>query len=85
MKALLEFLITSLASNPKKVKIKQTTTEEGELFQISVAQEDMGRVIGKNGQIIKALRTLLRTAAFKQGKRAQLVLEEKVESPEKNP
>ena len=84
MKELLEFLIKSLVENPKKVKIEPSSEAGEEIFKITVAAEDMGRVIGKGGQIIRALRTLARTAALKYGKRVQVLLSEEATQETKN-
>lgn len=76
MKKLLEFIISLIVDKPKSVKIKETINENLITFTLSVAPEDMGKVIGREGKIIKALRTLLRVRAMKEGKGVQLVLEE---------
>lgn len=77
MKELLEFIIKSLVDNPQKVKVNQEEKEGEIILNFSVAQEDMGKVIGKGGKIIKSVRNLLRAKAIKEGKRVQIVLEEK--------
>lgn len=76
MKKLLEFIVCSLVDNPKKVKVSLSEQEQESILSFSVAAEDMGKVIGKGGKIIKAIRTLIRTRAIKEGKRIQIVLEE---------
>lgn len=76
MKSLLEFLIKSIVENPKKVKIREEKKEGFWEYSIKVAPDDMKTVIGKNGQTIHAIRTLLRTKAIKQGKRFNIRLEE---------
>lgn len=74
MKDLLEFIVTGIVENPKQIKINQSSEEDREVLTLSVAPSDMGKVIGKNGQIIRALRTLLRTCALKRGTKVQLQL-----------
>jgi len=74
MKDLLEFIIKGLVDNPKEVKIEQSQEGEEVILNFTVAPSDMGKVIGKNGQIIRAVRTLLRTCAFRTGKRVQIIL-----------
>jgi len=76
MKKLLKYLITSLAEKPKKVKIDEE--EEGELINLTcrVDKEDMGKIIGKQGKVVKAIRNLLRTKAGRQKKKVFFTLEE---------
>jgi len=74
MKDLLKFIIKGLVDNPKEVKIEQSQEGEEVILNFTVAPSDMGKVIGKNGQIIRAVRTLLRTCAFRTGKRVQIIL-----------
>lgn len=76
MKDLLEYIVKNIVDSPDEVKITETAQGEEEILNIKVAPIDMGRVIGKNGQIIKSIRTLLRTRAFKEGKKIQVLLEE---------
>lgn len=76
MKKLLEFIISSIIDNPESLKVTESTVNDEVNFSIKVAPSDMGKIIGKNGQIIKAIRTLLRTRAFKEGKKVQVILEE---------
>ena len=74
MKKLVEFLAKNIATQPEKVVVEETTNESHQVIQLSVASEDMGKVIGKSGRIIKAIRTLLKIKAVKEGKRAYLEL-----------
>jgi predicted RNA-binding protein YlqC (UPF0109 family) len=60
--ALLDYLIRALVDDPDAVTITRTETSGGELFEVAVAPDDVGKVIGRSGRIIKALRTLLRAA-----------------------
>jgi predicted RNA-binding protein YlqC (UPF0109 family) len=60
--ALLDFIIRALVDDPEAVSIVRTETSGGELFEVTVAADDVGKVIGRSGRIIKALRTLLRAA-----------------------
>lgn len=75
MKKLLEFLISQIVDNPKEVIITEETQNGEEVLIVKVAPLDIGKVIGKNGQIIRAIRVLLRSRAFREGKRVQVVLE----------
>lgn len=76
MKLLLEFLVKSIVEKPKEVKIGEEEKEGFLEYSIEVDPEDMKTVIGKNGQTIRAIRTLARTKAIKQGKRVNVKLQE---------
>ena len=77
MKKLISYLITSIVDHPDKFSLKEEITDSGYTnYLIKVAAEDMGKVIGKRGQIIQALRTIIRAKAFKEGKKIILTLEE---------
>lgn len=76
MKSLLEYLVKSIVDNPKQVKVEEEKGEGFVSLKLSVAQEDMGKVIGKKGKIIKALRTLLKVPAIKQNLRVNVELQE---------
>lgn len=68
----LDFVIKSIVSDPSAVKIKRTVDEMGVLFTLDVAKEDVAKVIGRGGQIAKAIRLLLRTVGYAQKVRANL-------------
>lgn len=76
MKQLLEFLVKSIVEKPKKVEINENKQEGFTEYSIKVDSEDIKIVIGKNGQTIRAIRTLAKTKAIKQGKRINVKLEE---------
>ncbi|AIZ36531.1 KH domain-containing protein [Parvimonas micra] len=69
MKELVEFIVKSLVDNPEKLVI--TTEEEGEVLKIFIKadENDIGKIIGKQGKIAKAIRTIVRSAAMKLGKK----------------
>ncbi|OGY26387.1 MAG: RNA-binding protein [Candidatus Woykebacteria bacterium RBG_16_44_10] len=77
MKDLIEFLAKNIVSDDSKVKVEESTGESGQVLTLSVAQADMGQIIGKSGRIIKAIRNLLKIRAIRQGKRVYLDLENK--------
>ena len=78
MKNLIKYIITSIIDKPKEFSLKEEKTESGFTnYIINVDPEDMGKVIGKRGQIIKAIRILVRTKALKKEKKVILTLEEK--------
>jgi uncharacterized protein len=72
MKELLEYIVKAIVDAPDKVVINEETNEQGVTFKLQVADEDKGRVIGKQGRIVEAMRTLLRVKAAKLGTRATL-------------
>lgn len=74
MKNLLEFILIHLVNHPESVQIDETETESGFIYTLHVHPEDMGRVIGKNGSLINAIRTVAKIRAVKESIRAQIVL-----------
>jgi hypothetical protein len=72
MKELLEYIARSLVDDPDQVLVKETRNGGTIVFELRVAPEDMGRVIGKSGRVANSIRSLLRVAAAKEGKRVQL-------------
>lgn len=75
MKEALQFIIDQLVSDPKQVKIAQEEQNGVTTFTVAVAKEDIGKVIGKEGRIIRAVRNVMKIPAIKQGKRISIVLE----------
>ena len=76
MKELVELLVKNIVDEPKAVKIKEERDSAGDKIILRVADEDMGKVIGKNGRIIKAIRSILRIKATKENRRVYLELAE---------
>lgn len=76
MKELAEFLVKNIASSPKKVTVEENTEGLQTTVLLSVAGDDMGKIIGKGGRVIKAIRSLLRIKATKENKRVYLQLVE---------
>jgi hypothetical protein len=72
MKSLIEFIAKSLVDDPTEVVVTERSRRKDVLLLLSVAEEDMGRVIGRNGRVASAMRTLLRVAASRQGVRSSL-------------
>jgi len=72
MRELLDYIVKAIVDAPDKVVITEETNEQGIIFKLQVADEDKGRVIGKQGRIVEAMRTLLRVKAAKLGTRATL-------------
>ena len=74
----LEYVVKSIVSNPGSVEITRVVDEMGVLFTLKVAQEDVAKVIGRDGQIAKAIRLLLRTVGYTEKVRANL----KIDAPQ---
>jgi predicted RNA-binding protein YlqC (UPF0109 family) len=72
MKDLIEVIAKSLVRNPEQVSV--TLSEEGNMtvYELHVASEDMGKVIGKQGRIAKALRTVVKAAATRENKKVMV-------------
>ena len=66
--AVLDYLARSLTDSPDDVQIDMSRTRNGTRFSLQVAQEDMGRVIGRRGRIAQAIRTVVRAAGASEGK-----------------
>ena len=71
-KELVEFVVKSLVDNPDEVSVNKVEGEKSTSLELHVAQDDVGKVIGKQGRIAKAIRTILSASATKDGKRAVL-------------
>ena len=70
MLALVEVIAKSLVENPDQVEVKELSNDGGAMtIELKVAPSDMGKVIGKQGRIAKALRTVVKAAAVKQNKK----------------
>lgn len=72
MKELVEYIAKSLVDNPDKVRVTEVQGSSATILELSVAEGDMGRVIGKSGRVVSAIRTLVQVAATRQGKRVSL-------------
>jgi predicted RNA-binding protein YlqC (UPF0109 family) len=70
VKELLEFLARSLVDHPEEVQVEEIESENGVLLRLTVAKDDVGKVIGKQGRIARALRTVVKAGAVKDGKQA---------------
>lgn len=69
MKELLEYLAKSLVDSPDEVQVRLLEAEKTVVLELRVAADDMGKIIGKNGRIAQAIRTVIKAAAVKEGKR----------------
>ena len=72
MKNLVDILARSLVDKPEKVEVNQVDGEKSIILELRVDSDDMGKVIGKQGKIAKAMRTVIKAAAAKDGKRVVL-------------
>jgi predicted RNA-binding protein YlqC (UPF0109 family) len=72
IRELVEYMAKSLVENPDQVEVREIEATRSVIYELKVAPEDMGRVIGKEGRVADAMRTLLRVAALRRGKRAIL-------------
>ena len=73
MEELILYIVKSIVSNPDAVSVEEGgMREEAVIYNLKVADEDKGFVIGKHGKVAKALRTLVKTAANRQGKRINI-------------
>lgn len=72
MKELIEFIAKQIVNSPDAVVVTEETSEIGITLKLQVADEDKGRVIGKQGRIVQAMRTLLRVKAAKANTKASL-------------
>jgi predicted RNA-binding protein YlqC (UPF0109 family) len=72
MKELVEYIAKSIVDAPDEVKVEEETDEEGTTLKLQVADDDKGRVIGKQGRIAEAIRTLLRVKAAKASTKVRL-------------
>ena len=72
MKELVEYIAKSIVNDPNAVSVEEETNEEGTTLKLRVADDDKGRIIGKQGQIAQAMRTLLRVKAAKAQTRVRL-------------
>jgi predicted RNA-binding protein YlqC (UPF0109 family) len=77
VKELVEMIVRALVDNPEKVKVSQLDGEQSSIIELTVAPEDMGKVIGKQGRNAQAIRIILGAAGMKLKKRVNLEILEK--------
>jgi uncharacterized protein len=76
MKKALEYIVSQIVEDPKKVEINEQEEQGIINFSITVAPSDMGRIIGKNGKVIRAIRNVIKISAIKQNKKINISLVE---------
>ena len=69
MKELVEFIARSLVDDPESVSVTEIETEQLTTFEIEVSPDDAGKLIGRQGRIVKAIRSVVRASAARHGKR----------------
>ena len=70
MKDLVEIIAKSLVDNPDEVRVNEVQGEQDLILELRVAPEDMGKVIGKQGRVAKAIRTVVKAAALNEDQKA---------------
>jgi predicted RNA-binding protein YlqC (UPF0109 family) len=76
MKDLVSYIAKALVDNPSHVKLTEISGDQTSVFELRVAKEDLGKIIGKQGRTVKAIRIILATASIKRGKRYVLEIVE---------
>ena len=72
LKELIEYIARALVDNPDQVRVSEIEGEKTSVIELSVAKDDLGKVIGKQGRTARAMRTILSAASTKAKKRAVL-------------
>ena len=72
MKELLTYIAKNLVDNPEEVNITEYATDSEVSFEVRVADGDMGKIIGRQGRIVKEIRILMKSVAQRQGKRVSV-------------
>ena len=72
MKELVEYIAKSIVTIPEAVQVTEESSSDSLILKLQVAPEDRGRVIGKQGKVAEAMRTLLRVVAIREGIRVRL-------------
>lgn len=70
MRQLVEVLVKALVDNPDQVEVTQVEGHKSVIVEVRAAEGDVGKIIGKQGRIVRAIRTVVKAAAAKEGKRA---------------
>ena len=76
MEEILRTIVESLVENKDQVQKSRIDDEKGTLLKVKVANEDMGRIIGKQGRIAKAIRTVMKSITAKENKKVGIIFEE---------
>jgi predicted RNA-binding protein YlqC (UPF0109 family) len=82
MKGLIEYIARALVDQPEAVQLSSTDADGGVLYELKVAPDDVGKVIGRDGRTVNALRTVVAAAAQKKGEKARLeILDDRRNGP----
>ena len=82
MKGLIEYIARALVDQPEAVELKSSGADGGVLYELKVAPDDVGKVIGRDGRTVNALRTVVAAAALKKGEKARLeILDDRRNGP----
>lgn len=84
MKEFIEYILNQFVTNPEEVMVSEVDQNGFLTYEIEVAQDDMGLVIGKGGKTIRSIRSLVRAKAIKDGVRVRVELVEKPEEETTN-
>ena len=76
MEELIQYIAAALVDHPDQIRIKETEQDDTIVIELTVAKEDLGKVIGKQGRTARAMRSLLSAAAGKINKRSRLEIME---------
>lgn len=76
MKALLSFIVTSLVDRADAVQVTETDQDDTLVLELQVAKEDLGKVIGKQGRTVRAIRTLVTATASRTNRKVKLEIKE---------
>jgi uncharacterized protein len=79
---LIVYLVRALVDQPDQVSLRASDAEGARLYELKVAPEDVGKVIGRDGRTVSALRTLLGAAAQKQGQKVRLEIQDDRRQPQ---
>jgi len=73
---LVTFLATSLVDEPEEVRVREMQSGDSVIFEVSVAADDMGKIIGRHGRVARAIRSVTKAAAIREGKRVMVEIVE---------
>lgn len=73
---LVTFLATSLVDEPEEVRVREMQSGDSVIFEVSVAVDDMGKIIGRRGRVARAIRSVTKAAAIREGKRVMVEIVE---------